>query len=566
MSQYNLGGVAFPGGHTVSEPTDPWRSQATSTSSESGPAAPAKEPHTSSTLKASGVVRNPSPTTLPEFATPATWEWQGISYNTIKEAANAAAPNTIPNDVKEWIMNVMDECHECTVSSLEEEILARIHVEIMAVETRDQLKVTRAQIGTLSADNKRLIKSNNSLTAEAQAIHKDFEDYKDEVKGQMDALYGNMVALNEAQEKTTTYSIQQPADQYQCSQSPHQIKLPDPPKYSERKSSKNFETWFMNLLIWLNYNHFTDNKDKIQQANVHLKGGAALYMKEYAIKLTSGQDVGIWAEYTRKLEMAYKMLDPKRTAQSLLDAHCAICHKTMIAFTENFRAYAPESGYSDEDLIVKIREQWSTHIQTVMSVTETLDPSKIPTTWMDYLEFCLEIEIKHLQQISGNKSTGQTTATKAAALKDPNEMDTSTRIAHELSPEQDRWLANKLCLFCGKHAYERGKWCPSPKPEYKGKQFQTRFAPKPGKGKGKVTNVRQVEEESSVGSSAQIVALKQAIAALREMSTTSTTPPSSKGKAKGSDVASTASASTVKDTNTRITKMDEFSEDFLYEV
>ncbi|KZT06174.1 uncharacterized protein LAESUDRAFT_778750 [Laetiporus sulphureus 93-53] len=250
-----------------------------------------------------------------------------------------------------------------------------------------------------------------------------------------------MVTLKEAQEKTTTYivglesrlnnaiinapstGIQQPAGQ--SSQSPHRIKLPDPPKYSERKSSENFETWFMNLLIWLDYNHFTDDKDKIRQANAHLEGGAALYMKEYAIKLASRQDIGTWAEYTRKLEMAYKTLDPKCTAQSLLDAHCAIRHKTMIAFAENFRAYAPESGYSDEDLIVKIREQWSSHIQTVMSVTETLDPSKIPTTWMDYLEFCLEIEIKHLQQISGNKSTGQTVTTKATVLKDPNAMDTS---------------------------------------------------------------------------------------------------------------------------------------------
>ncbi|KZT02757.1 uncharacterized protein LAESUDRAFT_792014 [Laetiporus sulphureus 93-53] len=239
----------------------------------------------------------------------------------------------------------------------------------------------------------------------------------------------------------------------------------------------------------------------------------------------------------------------------------------MIAFAENFRAYAPESGYSDEDLIVKIREQRSTHIQTVMSVMETLDPSKIPTTWMDYLEFCLEIEIKHLQQMTGNKSTGQTTGTKATAPKDPNAMDTSARIAHELSPEQDRWLANKLCLFCGKHAYERGKRCPSPKPEYKGKRFQTRATPKQGqgKGKGKTSNVRQVEEESSAGSSAQIAALEQAIAALRGMSTTSTTPPSSKGK-RSVDTASMASKSTVKDTNARIVEIDEFSEDFQYEV
>ncbi|KZT01824.1 uncharacterized protein LAESUDRAFT_763409 [Laetiporus sulphureus 93-53] len=530
MSQYNLGGVAFPGGHTASEPSDPWRSNAPSTPSEAGPAAPADEPHTSSTPKASGVVRNPSPTTLPAFSTPQTWEWQGVPYATIEEAANAAASNTIPNDVKEWVMNVvrsfvmrdvvssyealrqkMDERHEHTVASLEDEVMAHIH------------------IGTLSADNERLIKSNNSPTLEAQAIHKDFEDYKDEVKGQMDALYGNMVTLKEAQEKTTTYIV--------GLESRFNNAIINAPSQGIQplKSSENFETWFTNLLIWLDYNHFTDDKDKIRQANAHLEGGAALYIKEYAIKLASGQDIGTWAEYTRKLEMAYKMLDPKRMAQSLLDAHCAIHHKTMIAFAENFRAYAPESGYSDEDLIVKIREQRSTHIQMVMSVTETLDPSKIPTTWMDYLEFCSEIEIKHLQQISGNKSTGQTTANKATAPKDPNAMDTSAQIAHELSLEQDRWLANKL-------------W--------------------QGKGKGKATNVRQVEEESSVGSSAQIAALEQAIAALRGMSTTSTTPPSSKGKgkAKNVDTASTASASTVKDTNARIIEIDDFSEDFQYEV
>ncbi|KZT01815.1 uncharacterized protein LAESUDRAFT_763402 [Laetiporus sulphureus 93-53] len=554
MSQYNLGSVAFPGGHTTSEPTDPWRSQATSVSSEAGPAAPAEEPHTSSTPKVSGVVRNPSPTTLPEFTTPATWEWQGISYDTIEEAANAAAPTTVPNDVKEWVMNVvrafimrdivssyealrqkMDERHEHTVASLEEEIMAHIHVEIMAVETRDQLKVARAQIGTLSADIERLVKANNNMTLEAQAIRKDFKNYKDKVKGQMDALYENMVTLKEAQEKTMTYIV---GLESQLNNTIINVPPTDPPKYSGRKSSENFETWFTNLLIWLDYNHFTDDKDKIRQANAHLEGGAALYMKEYAIKLASEQDVGTWAEYTRKLEMAYKMLDPKHMAQAMLDAHCTTRHKTMIAFTENFRAYAPESGYSDEDLIVKIREQWLIHIQMVMSVTETLDPSKIPTTWMDYLEFCLEIEIKHLQQILGNKSTGQTMATKATTPKDPNAMDTSARITYELSPKQDRWLTNKLC-----------------------------------KGKGKAQKVRQVEEEGSSDTSPQIVALEQAIAALCGMSTTSTTPPSSKdkNKAKGTDAASTASASTasasmVKDTNARINELDKFSENFLYEV
>lgn len=198
----------------------------------------------------------------------------------------------------------------------------------MAMETKDQLKVARAQIGTLSADIERLTRSNTTLTTEAQAIRKDFEDYKDEVKGQIDALYSSMVALKEAQEKTTTYiiglesqlnnamlssppqGVHQPASQ--TTQSPHRIKLPDPLKYSGRKSSKNFEMWFMNLQIWLDYNNFTDDKDKIRQANAHLEG-AALYMKEYAIKLSSRQPVGTWAEYTRKLEMAYKMLDPKCT-------------------------------------------------------------------------------------------------------------------------------------------------------------------------------------------------------------------------------------------------------------
>lgn len=118
----------------------------------------------------------------------------------------------------------------------------------------------------------------------------------------------------------------------------------------------------------------------------------------------------------------------------------------MITFTENFRAYAPESEYFDKNLIIKIREQQSAHIQTVMSVMEMLEPTRIPTNWMDYLKFCLEIEIRHLQQLSGNKPSGQFTETKATTPKDPNAMDTSVRIAHELSTEQDRWLANKLCL------------------------------------------------------------------------------------------------------------------------
>lgn len=59
------------------------------------------------TPKASGVVRNPSPSVLPEYATPSMWEWDGVPYATIKKAANTATSATVSTDVKDWVMNVV---------------------------------------------------------------------------------------------------------------------------------------------------------------------------------------------------------------------------------------------------------------------------------------------------------------------------------------------------------------------------------------------------------------------------------------------------------------------------
>ncbi|KZT08484.1 uncharacterized protein LAESUDRAFT_757718 [Laetiporus sulphureus 93-53] len=183
----------------------------------------------------------------------------------------------------------------------------------------------------------------------------------------MRTLHAHLLTLKDAQNVTTTYIQQleqrlmsgqaaQPQGTTPAQQS-SQLKPPkmaEPPKFSGKGSSLSLEQWIKKVQIWLNYNKVNTDKERIMQANSLVENGVADYMEEYNTLLSKDKNPSTWADFVKKLEMGYKMLDPKRTAQAKLDEHCEKKFSSMIDFAEKFRSYAPQSGYSDEDLIVKV--------------------------------------------------------------------------------------------------------------------------------------------------------------------------------------------------------------------
>ncbi|KZT09189.1 uncharacterized protein LAESUDRAFT_647530 [Laetiporus sulphureus 93-53] len=90
-----------------------------------------------------------------------------------------------------------------------------------------------------------------------------------------------------------------------------------------------------------------------------------------------------------------------------------------------------------------------------------------PVTWPEYLDLCLQLELKFRADKAGQPET-TTTSLAPHPKKDPDAMMAMVvdRVS-TLTKEQEGWLEKKLCVRCGKHPFIFKQRCPDPK--YKGK-------------------------------------------------------------------------------------------------
>ncbi|KZT05192.1 uncharacterized protein LAESUDRAFT_760373 [Laetiporus sulphureus 93-53] len=315
----------------------------------------------------------------------------------------------------------MEECHERMVKQL-----------------KGMLKKNTVTSLEVQLDGNQVLATQEKADTDAKLMQADHN---------LCTLHSHLVTLKNAQNTITMYIQQleqhlmsgQVASTTSITPQPRSsqqklLKMPKPPKFSDKGSSLTLEQWIKKVQIWLNYNQVNTDKQHISQANALLEGGTSDYMEEYNDILSANQDPGTWADFVKKLEMGYKMLDPKRTAQAKLGEHCKKKFSSMIDFVKKFRSYAPQSGYSDEDLIVKIRKHHPIYVQGIMSNVYIMTLTLIPNKWKDCLDMALRIESEYKQQLSRKKPTNYAASTSKP--KDPNEMDTTARVAHNLTPEQ----------------------------------------------------------------------------------------------------------------------------------
>ncbi|KZT05813.1 uncharacterized protein LAESUDRAFT_760037 [Laetiporus sulphureus 93-53] len=217
------------------------------------------------------------------------------------------------------------------------------------------------------------------------------------------------------------------------------IKIAEPPHYSGKGS---LEDWLQQLGIWMQWNEINDDERKITMVLLHLEGGAFTYMSEYTIKAVARQSLSTWEDFVDILKT----------------------YPTMVSFTEKFHQWATKTNLGHTALIDYIAEHCDKDVHQAMVTRDSLGITDL-TTWLEYLNLCLQLKSKFRADKAGQHGITTSSSQALKPQKDPNVMDMNH--ASQLTREQKGWLKKKLCVCCEKHLFIFKQHCPDLK--YKGK-------------------------------------------------------------------------------------------------
>jgi hypothetical protein len=235
----------------------------------------------------------------------------------------------------------------------------------------------------------------------------------------------------------------------------------DVPKFSGNTKDQTLEDWVMKMHVYFQHQKVTNNEDRITIALMALEGHLHLYMQEYSMAISKNLQLGTWAEFLSKLETGYKDLAPEKRAQQNLDKVDSKKYTNVCSFAEDFRIWAPKSGYSDVELIARIDRKRSERLVNVMTGAKMANPALAPSTWARYLDYVLQFKTK----LRENRNANGMRSHKDSDAMEVDAMRTFTRPCgkeKELNNEQKKWVKAGLCFKCGKHPCLRGKPCHNP--------------------------------------------------------------------------------------------------------
>jgi hypothetical protein len=235
----------------------------------------------------------------------------------------------------------------------------------------------------------------------------------------------------------------------------------DVPKFSGNTKDQTLEDWVMKMHVYFRHQKVTNDEDCITIALMALEGHPHLYMQEYSMAISKNLQLGTWAEFLSKLETGYKDLAPEKRAQQNLDKVDSKKYTDVRSFAEDFRIWAPKSGYSDVELIACIDRKRSERLVNVMTGAKMANPALAPLTWACYLDYVLQFETK----LRKNRNANGMRSHKDSDAMEVDAMRTFTRPRgkeKELNDEQKKWAKASLCFKCGKHPRLRGKPCQNP--------------------------------------------------------------------------------------------------------
>ncbi|KZT04114.1 uncharacterized protein LAESUDRAFT_761469 [Laetiporus sulphureus 93-53] len=190
------------------------------------------------------------------------------------------------------------------------------------------------------------------------------------------------------------------------------VKIDQPEKYGGNKDGVNLDDWLEQVMLWLKYTGHTKDESKIMSTLLLLKGGAREYMRHWITAINENNKApGTWVEFVAELRTAYESLDKDDKKRTELEAFIKKDHRDFRKFAEDFRPKATGTGFSDQDLIEKIKKHIPEKTWLLMLADTTKD--NWPKKWTEFLTFALQI-FTSLQR-EGHHAKAET--------KDPNAME-----------------------------------------------------------------------------------------------------------------------------------------------
>ncbi|KZT00991.1 uncharacterized protein LAESUDRAFT_764121 [Laetiporus sulphureus 93-53] len=323
--------------------------------------------------------------------------------------ADTALPNAnIPENVKNWVVdlvtNVVEEMRQQTVAHYENLIQRQAHtMERNTTEFHNRtvfLDQHRQQSESRIAD---LEKTSSALLEENKTTNEAFVAVDDEIKD----LQTRGEDLKKSHDRLRAWASTQGRkagqggnnvddtdddDEPSFGRKGKGVKIDQPEKYGGNKDGVNLDDWLEQVMLWLKYTGHTKDESKIMSTLLLLKGGAREYMRHWITEINENNKApGTWAEFIAEL----------RTKD----------HRDFRKFAEDFRPKATGTGFSDQDLIEKIKK----HIPEKMWLLMLADTTKDnwPKKWTEFLTFALRI-FTSLQR-EGHHAKAET--------KDPNAME-----------------------------------------------------------------------------------------------------------------------------------------------
>lgn len=324
------------------------------------------------------------------------WEYEGLSFDSLDAvAAYAAERNGIPADIRDWVLICFNQYaqrdHAQTYNMLgrkitEHWVLAREEARHYAQIVQDlderltRMEHNRLSVGLkvtkLQSENQRRSEESRELKSQVdvlvannmvfqQAI-KLLRDENQDLRNQIDALRAAGIpppappptrppppsfALPPPRPPAPPFPPAPPAplappQPAQPTANDRKPKIPDPPKFAgkDKGSKLTLDQWLQKMNVWIRYQGFTRDNDKIIAALMFLEEGPLSYMSEYSRLAAEDQDLGTWAQFVARLSTGYRDYSPEKTARAKLEEHCAKKHATLTAFAEQFRLHAHKSG------------------------------------------------------------------------------------------------------------------------------------------------------------------------------------------------------------------------------
>ena len=192
--------------------------------------------------------------------------------------------------------------------------------------------------------------------------------------------------------------------------------MKEPDTFNGDKASK-LDDWLESMALWLRHRGVTNDEKKIETAMTYLRGSAKKVMQEYFDKVADSKPLGTWTNFVNDLQKGFQQTDKKDRARAEFEqlvSKKGTNEKTFNEFAARFRSLARQTGFSNEELLVKA---YAHTPRAAADVLAARGRAQWATTWDGWLRDVQEI-LQDQRLLTGTVLSGQ-----PHSSKDPDAMD-----------------------------------------------------------------------------------------------------------------------------------------------